>query len=95
MTPPRELQNSDLYQQAIEQFDATLDEVAGAVSAASSERVRDILDRWKAATHQLLRAHRYQVIDDCTAVVTRAELAFDERLKALEAWAYGTAKAEG
>lgn len=79
MTPPTE--DSGLYAKAKAEFDQTLDDVAAAVAAVSSEQVRDILDRYKRATHQLLRAQRHQTIDDCQAVISRLEA----RVRNLEA----------
>lgn len=89
MTPPRNLTDSGLYAQAAQVFDDVLDEVAAVVARASSEQVRDILDRYKRATHELLRAHRIQVVDDCTRIVLEAELRQDRRITGLEEWAYG------
>lgn len=69
------------YQQALDRFDATLDDVADAVAAVSTEQVRGILDRYKQATHQLLAAHRQQLVDDFQS---RFLGSLDQRLKDLE-----------
>lgn len=72
------------YQEAIAEFDTTLDDVGAAVAAVSSERVRGILDRYKRATHKLLAAHRRQVIDDLNGKVLDQGL-FEDRLRNVEA----------
>lgn len=73
MTSPPTLEDSGLHARAALEFDAAVDAITAAVAPLASERVRETLDEFKRATHQLLRAQRHQVIDDCQAVISRLE----------------------
>lgn len=84
------LSDSGLLTQANERFDEALDAVATAVASAGSQRVRGVLDELKAAVHQLLEAHRLQLRDDLQSLLLRGGIATQQRLEALEQWAYGS-----
>jgi hypothetical protein len=84
MTPPKELTDSGLYVEAAAEFDAAVDAITAAVAPLASQAVRGQLDEFKRTIHKLLKAHRLQVIDDVTAVVSKHGPALSSELREIE-----------
>ena len=83
--PDDDLTPSGLLAEAISDYDEVLGELSQLLSARAADQAVALIDRFQAATIQLLRALRLQLRDDCQNVVMQSSVVVDRRFKKVEA----------